>query len=69
MDGISWTQLFKAVPTALKVIREIIEAARSGASNEEIRARIASPDVILDEELDELRAAKDDLDEFIRTGR
>lgn len=65
----NWALLTKALPTAIKVVRAIIEGFRDGASNEEIRQRVADPDLILDRELDELRAAQDDLEDYIRTGR
>lgn len=64
----NWDLVFKAIPLAIKVLREIIDGQKRGASNQEIRERIASPDVILDEEMDELRAAEDDLADFVRTG-
>lgn len=65
----NWALLAKALPTAIKIVRAMIEGLRDGASNEEIRKRIADPGLILDHELDDLRAAQDDLDDYIRTGR
>ena len=64
----NWDLLFKALPLVGKILREIIEGQKRGATNQEIRDRIASPDVILDEEMDKLRDAEDDLDDFVRTG-
>jgi hypothetical protein len=64
----NWDLLFKALPLVGKILREIIEGQKRGATNQEIRDRIASPDVILDEEMDELRDAEADLDDFVRTG-
>jgi hypothetical protein len=65
----NWDLLFKTLPMVVKVLREIIEGQKRGATNQEIRDRIASPDVILDEEMDALRDAEDDLGDFVRTGR
>lgn len=64
----NWDLLFKALPLVGKILREIIEGQKRGATNQEIRDRIASPDVILDEEMDELRDAEDDLKDFVRNG-
>ena len=64
----NWPLLLKLLPTAVKVLKEMVEGFKRGATNQEIRDRIASPDVILDDEMDELRDAEDDLDEFVRTG-
>lgn len=64
----NWALLLKLLPTAVKVLRELVEGFKRGATNQEIRDRIASPEVILDSEIDELRNAEDDLKDFIRTG-
>jgi len=63
-----WAAILQAAPLAMKVVKAIVEGARDGASNEEIRQRIASKDLILDKELDDLRSAKADLDDFITGG-
>ena len=66
----NWEKLItKGLPIALKVIREVFDGIAQGRDNEEIRQRVADPSLILDEELDELRDAEDDLTDFIRTGR
>lgn len=59
----------RALSIASKVALEIIEGLRHKESNAQIRARLASRDLILDDELDELRAAQDDLADYVRTGR
>jgi hypothetical protein len=50
-------------------VQAIVEGIGKGESNEEIRRRIARPDLILDAELDALRKGKSDLEDFIKTGR
>ena len=64
----NWALLGKMLPTAVKVMKEIVDGFKNGRSNQEIRDRIASSDLILDEELDDLRDAETDLEDFIRTG-
>jgi len=63
-----WAKIIETGPLVMRVLKEIFEGVSRGASNEEIRQRIASKDVLLDEELDKLRDAKDDLRSFIETG-
>jgi hypothetical protein len=66
----SWDKILsKGLPIAIKVLREVFQGMADGASNEEIRQRVAKPDVILDEELDQLRDDEDDLLDFVKTGR
>lgn len=66
----SWDKvLTKGLPIAVKVLREVFEGIADGKNNEEIRARVADPSVILDEELDQLRDDEQDLLDFVRTGR
>lgn len=68
--SLSWEKLLtKGLPIAVKVLREVLQGLADGSSNEEIRQRASSPDVILDEELDQLRDDEEDLLEFIRTGK
>lgn len=64
----NWELLRKILPIAFKAAKEIYDGLKSGASNEEIRQRVASPSVILDDELDDLRSAEDDLEDYIKTG-
>lgn len=59
----------KALTIASRVAMEVIEGLRRKETNAQIRARIASRSTILDEEIDDLRAAQDDLDTYVRTGR
>lgn len=59
----------KALSIASKVAMELLEGLQRNESNAEIRERIASRTLILDKEIDELRAAQNDLDTFVRTGR
>lgn len=59
----------KIFSIATRVVTEIAEGLRKGESNEEIRKRIATRAVILDEELNELRGIKTELDDYVRTGR
>lgn len=64
----NWQLLEKGLPIAVRVLREVFAGLADGASNEEIRKRAASPDVILDDELDQLRDAEGDLDDYIKNG-
>lgn len=66
----NWEKLLtKGLPIAVKVLREVFEGIADGKSNEEIRERVASPEVILDESLDQLRDDEEDLLDFVRTGK
>lgn len=65
----NWTLLEKLLPIALRTAKAIFDGVRNGEDNEEIRRRVTSSDVILDEDLDALRESEDDLEEYIRTGR
>ncbi len=66
----NWEKLLtKGLPIAIKVLRSVFEGIADGKSNDEIRERAASPEVILDESLDQLRDDEDDLLDFVRTGR
>lgn len=70
MSAKKWEQILtQGMPLALRVLREVFGGLAEGADNEEIRKRVASPDVILDEELDQLRDDEEDLLDFVRTGR
>ena len=65
----NWAILERMAPILMRVGREIYEALKDGADDEEIRLRVASPKVILKDELARLREAEDDLENFIRTGK
>jgi len=52
----------------MRIVNVIAEALRDGVDDEEIRRRISSPDVILKDELDKLRARKQSLQDFVETG-
>lgn len=64
-----WDKLLKVLPIALNVAREVLNGLERGASNEEIRKRAADPSVLLDAELDKLRGDREDLKDFVRTGK
>lgn len=56
------------VPLIVRILQAIFDGVRSNESDEEIRARVANPDVILAEDLAKLRRAKGDLDDYIARG-
>ena len=64
----NWKLLEKLIPMGVRIIREIADGITNKRSPEEIRQRVASPDVILDDEIEELRDAEDDLRRFIDQG-
>lgn len=70
----NWALLAKVLPIALKIAREIIEAIAENrgdkkAIRKRIAQRVADPDVLLDEEIDQLDEDEDDLLDYVRTGR
>lgn len=52
----------------MRIANVIAEALRDGVDDEEIRRRISSPDVILKDELDKIRARKNSLRDFVENG-
>lgn len=64
----NWQLLEKMGPIVFRIVKTIYEGLRDKVDDEEIRRRVADPSVILSEELDALRAAEDDLEDYIRTG-
>lgn len=51
-----------------RIVRVIRKAINEDASDEEIRRRIAAPDVILSSDLETLRGRKQDLNDYIESG-
>lgn len=64
----NWPLLMKAAPMAMRMVRAVVEGVMNNESDEEIRKRASAPDVILREDLDDLRAARTDLDDYVRSG-
>ncbi len=57
--------ILKWIPRIFKIVKKAIDEK---ASDEEIRRRIASSDVILESELATLRSRKQDLKDYIESG-
>lgn len=57
--------ILKWIPRIFKIVKQAIDER---ASDEEIRRRIAAPDVILSSELDTLRSRKQELNDYIESG-
>jgi len=51
-----------------RLVDVVFKAIDEGATDAEIRKRIAEPDVILTADLQKLRAARKDIDDFITNG-
>jgi len=61
-------KLIEYTPLVIRILQAVFEGVRKNESDEEIRARVADPSVILADDLAKLRAAKDDIDDFIAGG-
>lgn len=63
----NWKKLLeRAVPIAMDVATEIVDGIMNGATDEEIRERVAAPGGILDKSLKQLRDDEEDLLDFAR---
>jgi hypothetical protein len=62
-------KLIEYVPLVTRVLQAIFDGIRNGESDEEIRRRVADPNVILASDLKRLRDARRDLDDYVERGR